>query len=198
MPNFCIGINQANKSTHDSLQEKGGIILSGAGDTYILGPTEIAFPEVKRHEERLASIGLKLNYSKMKCYIKESKKSEIYRELREAANIPEGSTEGEDGTTLFGLRAYGVPIGSKVFVMEWLKSKGERIRSNILEIGNPLDPTRIASRHIPLRQCLWLLILNCLHFKGNYFVRNISPQFTEGLCTTLDSAIDKLMGSASV
>jgi len=79
MSNFCIGINQANKSTHDSLQEKGAIILSGADDTYILGPPEIAFPEVKLHEERLALIGLKLNYSKMKCYIKESKKSEIYR-----------------------------------------------------------------------------------------------------------------------
>ena len=37
------------------------------------------------------------------------------------------------------------------------------------------------------------LILNCLQFKGNYFVRNIPPQFTEELCTTLDSAIDKLM-----
>ena len=61
MPNFCIGINQTNKSTHDSLQEKGGVILSGADDTYILGPPQIAFPEVKLHEERLASIGLKLN-----------------------------------------------------------------------------------------------------------------------------------------
>ena len=84
MPNFCIGINQANKFTHDSLQEKGGVILSGADDTYILGPPQIAFPEVKLHEERLASIGLKLNYSKMKCYIKESKKSEMYHLLREA------------------------------------------------------------------------------------------------------------------
>jgi len=36
--------------------------------------------------------------------------------------------------------------------------------------------------------------LACLQFKGNYFVRNIPPQFTEGFCTTLDSAIDKLMG----
>ena len=41
----CIGINQANKSTQDSLQEKGGIILSGADDTYILGPPEIAFSQ---------------------------------------------------------------------------------------------------------------------------------------------------------
>jgi len=125
----------------------------------------------------------------MKCYIKESKKSEVYRELREAANIPDGSTESEDGTTLFGLHAYGVPIGSEVFVTEWLKTKGERIRSNMLEIGNLLDPTRIPSRHIPSRQCLWLLILNCLQFKGNYFVINIPPQFTEELCTTLVSAI---------
>ena len=61
MPNFCIGINQANKSTHDSLQEKGSVILSGADDAYILGPPQIAFPEVKLHEERLALIGLKLN-----------------------------------------------------------------------------------------------------------------------------------------
>ena len=56
----------------------------------------------------------------------------------------------------------------------------------MLEIGNLLDPTRIASRDIPSRQCLWLLILNCLQFKENYFVRNIPPQFTEGF--------DKLMG----
>jgi len=194
MPNFCIGINQANKFTRDSLQEKGGIILSGADDTYMLGPPEIAFPEVKLYEERFASICLKLNYSKMKCYVKESKKSEIYHELREAANIPEGLTECEDGTTLFSLRAYGVPIGNEVFVTERLKTKGERIRSNMLEIGNLLDPTRIASRHIPSRQCLWLLILNCLQFKGNYFVRNIPPQFTEGFCTTLNSAIDKTHG----
>jgi len=57
-----------------------------------------------------------------------------YHELREAANISEGSTEGEDGTRLFVLRAYGVPIGSEVFVTEWLKIKGERITSNMLEI----------------------------------------------------------------
>jgi len=49
--------------------------LSGADDTYILGPPEIAFPEIKRHEERFVSIGLKLNY------IKESKKFELYHEL---------------------------------------------------------------------------------------------------------------------
>ncbi len=106
MPNICKGINQTHKSTHDSLREKGGVILSGANDTYKIGPPKIAFPEVKLHEERLASIGVKINYSKMKCYIKESKKSKMYHELRKAANILEGYIEG----TLFGLRSYEVPI----------------------------------------------------------------------------------------
>ena len=46
----------------------------------------------------------------MKCYIKESKKSKMYHELRKAANILEGYIEGKDGTTLFGLRSYEVPI----------------------------------------------------------------------------------------
>ena len=173
MSNFFTGINQTNKSTHDSLQEKGGVLLRGADNTYILGPPQIAFPEVKLHEERLTSIGLKLNYSKMKCYTKESKKSVIYHELRKAANIPEGFIEGEDGTRLFGLRAYGVPIGSEIFVTEWLKTKGKRITSKSLEIGNLLDPTRSASRDIPSRQCLWLLILNCLQFIGNYILSGI-------------------------
>jgi len=54
MPNFYIGINQANKFTHDSLQETDSLILSGDDDTYILGPPQIAFPKVKLHEERLA------------------------------------------------------------------------------------------------------------------------------------------------
>ena len=70
MLNFCVGINQTNKIAHASLQEKDGAILSGADDTYIFGPPEISFPEVNLHEERLSSIGLKLNYSKIKCYIK--------------------------------------------------------------------------------------------------------------------------------
>jgi len=70
MPNFCVGINQTNKIAHASLQEKDGAILSGADDTYIFGPPEISFPEVNLHEERLSSIGLKLNYSKIKCFIK--------------------------------------------------------------------------------------------------------------------------------
>jgi len=125
----------------------------------------------------------------MKCCIWKPK-SEIYHELREGANIPEGFTEGEDGTRLFGLRAYGVPIRSEAVVTEWFNTRGGCIKRNMLEIGKVLDPSRIASRMIPSRKCLWLLILNSLQFKGNYFVRNIISHFTEGFCTAGDSAIE--------
>ncbi len=40
-----------------------------------------------------------------------------------------------------------------------VKTKGERIKSNMFEIGKLLDSIRIASREIPSCQCLWLLIL---------------------------------------
>ena len=92
--------------------------MSGADDRYILEPPESAFPEVKLHEEIISSIGLGLNCSKLKWFIKESKESEIYHELREAANILKVFTEGEDGTRLFGLRAYGILTGGEAFVTE--------------------------------------------------------------------------------
>ncbi len=100
------------------LQEKGDAILSGADDRYVLEPPESAFPEVKLDEEIIASIGLGLNCSKLKRYIKESKNSETYHELREAADIPKVFTEGENGTRLFGLRAYGIHTGGEAFVTE--------------------------------------------------------------------------------
>jgi len=48
IPNLFIDINQANKA-HALLQEMGGAILNGVDDTYIFGPPEIAFLEVKLH-----------------------------------------------------------------------------------------------------------------------------------------------------
>ena len=69
MQNFCLGIIRINKLTLASLQEKGGWLLAGANDTYLLGPPDIVFPEVKHHEERLQTIGLELSYPKNKKII---------------------------------------------------------------------------------------------------------------------------------
>ncbi len=39
MLNFCLGINKSNKLTLESIRQKGGWLLAGADDTYILRAT---------------------------------------------------------------------------------------------------------------------------------------------------------------
>jgi len=68
MLNFCVGINKVNKLTLESIRQKGGWLLAGADDTYILGPPDVTFPEFKLREERLKLIGLELSLPKMKCF----------------------------------------------------------------------------------------------------------------------------------
>ena len=113
MLNFCLGINKVNKLTLESIRQKGGWLLAGADDTYILGPPDVAFSEVKLQEERLKLIGLELSYPKMKCFIAEEHRNETYHQAREATGIAEGIIENENGDTFHGVKAYGIPIGTK-------------------------------------------------------------------------------------
>jgi len=75
----------------------------------------------------------------------------------------------------YGVKAYGVPIGTKEYIAHWLELKSKKIISNLRKISDILDPNAIVPAEIPTRQCLWLLILTCLQFKGNYFLRHIHP-----------------------
>jgi hypothetical protein len=162
MPNFCLGIDKVNKATLSSLKSKGGWLVAGADDTYFLGPPSIVFPEVSPHADRLRSIGLHLNLSKMKSYIAPQYRTEDHYHLyRRQANIPEGILPSitDPSTSLFGLKAYGIPIGDPTFVSSWLSSKARHISSEITLIGETLDPTAISPQEIPTRQCLWLLLL---------------------------------------
>ena len=189
MLNFCLGINRSNKLTLESIRQKSGWLLAGADDIYILGPPDVPFKEVKLHEERLKLIGLEPNYSKMKCFIDEEHRNKTYHQAREATGIAEGTVENENGETFYGVKAYGVPIGTKEYIAHWLELKSKKIIPNLRKISDTLDPNAIIPVEIPTRQCLWLLILTCLQFKGNYFVRHIPPQFTESLCDQIDSEI---------
>ena len=89
----------------------------------------------------------------------------------------------------YGNKAYGIPIGDENFIQTWLDKKSLKIRSNIEEISNTLDPSEMLSQDIPSTQCLWLITQTCLQFKGNYFIRHIPPQFTKSFCTTLDNTM---------
>jgi len=131
MLNFCLGINKSNKLTLESIRQKGGWLLTGADDTYILGPPDVPFKEVKLHEERLKLIGLELNYSKMKCFINEEHRNETYHQAKEATGIAEGNVEDENGEAFYGVKAYGVPIGTKEYISHWLELKSKKMISNL-------------------------------------------------------------------
>ena len=76
-------------------------------------------------------------------------------------------------------------------------ARSKEFISNLQEISDLLDPNAIAPAEIPTRQCLWLLTLICLRFKGNYFVRHIPPQFTGLFCNQIDVEVNKLVSKCS-
>jgi len=83
------------------------------------------------HQSASSSITAKRN-----DLLSRAKRTRLYNEIQETVNVPEGNTEGEDGTRSFSLQAYGVPVESEAFVREWLQTRVERIKSNMLEIEN--------------------------------------------------------------
>jgi len=90
-------------------------------------------------------------------------------------------------------RLYRVLIGSVDYISQWLQNHYDKTISNISEISELLDPNAIVAKEILSRQCLWLLTLICLQFKGNYFVRHIPPQFTQSFCSRMDNEIKSLI-----
>ena len=68
-----------------------------------------------------------------------------------------------------------------------------KIAENLNEIGELLDPMAICPQEVPSRQCLWLLTLICLQFKGNCFIRHIPPQYTESFCRFIDDEVNNLV-----
>ena len=118
MPFFCLGTDKPNNDTNDDLRKHGGALMAGADDTYLIGPPEIVFPLIIKHKERLATVGLKLNVSKTKCYIHEDHRTIGYHELR--GDIPEGYVDGNNSSKAYGIKVYGIPLGSNRYIREVL------------------------------------------------------------------------------
>jgi len=113
---------------------------------YILGQTDVAFPKVELYEERLKLIGLELSYPKMKCFIAEKHRNETYHQAREASGIAEGIIKIENGDIFYGVKAYGVPIGTKEYIAHWLELKSKKIISNLRKFPIFWTQTQLSQR----------------------------------------------------
>jgi hypothetical protein len=84
---------------------------------------------------------------------------------------------------------YGVPIGENPYVKRMLAKKAKKITAQGSEIATKLDPSTYPEPDIFCNQALLLLITRCHQFKGNYWVRHVSPLLVDEFVATVDKAL---------
>ena len=69
----------------------------------------------------------------------------------------------------------------------------DKITSNFESVKEILNPGRWPHPEIPLRQMLWILTVVCLQFMGDYWLRHVSPDYTEEFSQKTDEGIHQLV-----
>ena len=92
--------------------------------------------------------------------------------------MPNGSIEDGDGVSHYGITVGNLPVGSPGFVPAYLSEHSQKIRRGYDRISHLLDPGRWPHPDIPTRQMLWVLMVFCLQFMGDYWLRHIQPDLT--------------------
>ena len=187
---FCLALDRANLPTDLELQSKGEFLGSGIDDTYLVGPKEVVFAALLRHKQCLKELGLELHLGKTRCYIREGYRDAEFEMYR--GNIEIGYMETIEGVKEYGLKVYGVPMGSERYINISLEYKANKIMSDFNLIEMKLGAHHLSAPEIPSKQCLWQLILRCLQFKGNYWARHLPLHMTTSFCHIFDKGIQKL------
>ena len=191
MPLFTLGVDDANNATYDKLRTHGGALIAGADDTYLIGPPEIVFPCIQKHRERVAVSGLKLNVNKTKCHIHKDYRNNEYHRLR--GDIEEGHVVNINGSKSYGVKVYGIPVGSNKYIEHVLGEQAKRIEHSILTTIRKMDPLQVTAPELPGRQCCWTLTLRCIQHLGNYWARHLPPDITADFCSRVDVAVQSMV-----
>ena len=189
MPITCLTTDKANKQTNEFLRLAGGMLTAGADDTYLSGPIRQVIAALEMLIALLAEVGLTLNESKTRIYIDQSYRTDEFLNLIREHNITEGRVDVDDDTSPRGFMCFGVPIGQPSYVKEMLAIKAQKITAQGNEIAQRLDPSKYPEPDIFCNQAHLLLLTRCQQFKGNYWVRHISPLLVNEFVETVDRAL---------
>jgi hypothetical protein len=140
--------------------------------------------------EDLATVGLKLQPHKSKCYIDEWHRDYRWNELR--GIISNGTIEDDDRNVHYGITTCNIPIGSVTFVKTYPNQKMNGILKGFASISNLLSPERWPHPDLSTWQMLWILTLFCIQFMGDYWLRHICPDYTAEFAQGLDEGIRKI------
>lgn len=155
-PTFTLCMDDANNATNTELQSHRGVLLSRADDTYIIAPPDVAFATLVRHCNRIATVGMQLNFGKTKCYIATEHHSQAFHVYRRY--IVKSSLTNTTGISHHSITAYGIPIGSPGYVFAFLDQRADKTSTACRN----MHPREEMAPKIPDRKCLWVLTLRCL------------------------------------
>ena len=90
---------------------------------------------------------------------------------RHRGDIEEGHVVENNGSKSYGVKVYGIPVGSNKFIKHALGEQATRIEKSILTTTLKMDPLQVTAPELPGRQCCWVLTLRCIQHMGNYWAR---------------------------
>jgi len=134
---------------------------------------------------------LKLQPVKLKCYSNEAYRDDKWNRLR--GSIPNETIADASGNEHHGFSVCNVPIGYCEYDKEYLRQKKRNILKGYNKISTLMDPGRWPYPEIPLRQMLWILLVACLQFMGDYWLRHVRPDFTKEFAAGIDEAMAQLL-----
>ena len=119
-----MAISTALKTLDADLHTVGGIARAGMDDTYAVGPPDRVFPAVLRFKATLREeFGLELREDKSAYYIDPAGREGYDDDHPEgppfdalAGAVPPGSITGADGSVHYGIKVFGIPVGSRGYV----------------------------------------------------------------------------------
>ena len=177
---FRLGQHRALVSVQAQLQE-GERLFAHLDDIYVMcAPERVEKVYLILEECLRTKTGINIHLGKTKLWNRAGTKPDLADSLSAAAQAvkPEAVVwRGDPQLPLHkqGLTVLGVPVGQPEFVVAELTAKAEEHASLFEKIT-----------HIPDVQIGWLLLVFCAATRANYWLRTVSPEFTEGFARRHD------------
>ena len=99
----------------------------------------------------------------------------------------------DSGNEHHGFTVCNVPIGHREYVTEYLCQKKGNILKGYNKISTLMDPERWPNPEISSQQMLWILLVACIHFMGEYWLRHVHPDYMEEFAAGIDEATAQLL-----
>ena len=166
----------------EACRRGGGVARAGADDVFAVGPAEVVFPAVTRFAAEIEErCDLQLQWTKSVVYT-------------EGGQMPPGAMEGlslagetVDGVFESGLMVYGVPVGSRAYVMFKLREVAAVIVRDAKRTSEVLRQDR---------QALWTALRLSVTQRFGYLQQLVAPSLTEEVAAELDEALWAVLEAA--